>query len=116
MSSLSQTELYKYDHRRELFVTKMKTKDPFELNDGSKVVFDVDNELIKKISGKKDLKGTVLTVTKNKKVIGLYKLSDLKKNKEFGGGGGSGAGADVTKLGESAQAIYAQAKWAGTKT
>lgn len=116
MSSLSQTELYKYDHRRELFVTKMSNKDPFELNNGSKVVLDIDNELIKKISGKKDLKGTVLTVTKNKKTIATYKLSDLKKNKEFGGGGGSGAGADVTKLGESAQAVYAQAKWAGSKT
>lgn len=116
MSSLSQTEIYKYDHRRELFVTKMINKDPFELNNGSKIVLDIDDELIKKINGKKDLKGTILTVTKNKKTIATYKLSDLKKNKEFGGGGGSGAGADVTKLGESAQAIYAQAKWAGSKT
>lgn len=116
MSSLSQTELYKYEARRALFVSKMKSKDSFELNDGSKVVFDIDEELIKKINGKKDLKTTVLIVTKNKKTIATYKLSDLKKNKEFGGGGGSGAGADVTKLGESAQAVYAQARWTGSKT
>jgi hypothetical protein len=116
MSSLSQTELYKYDARRALFVSKMKSKDSFELNNGSRVVFDIDDDLIKKINGKKDLKATVLTVTKNKKVIATYKLSDLKKNKEFGGGGGSGAGADVTKLGESAQAVYAQARWTGSKT
>ena len=116
MSVLSQTELYKYDSRRELFVSKMKSEDPFELNNGSKVVFDIDNNLIKKINGKKDLKEATLTVTKNRKLIASYKLTDLKKNKEFGGGGGSGAGADVTKLGESAQAVYAQAKWAGSKT
>ena len=116
MSSLSQTELYKYDARRALFVSKMKSKDSFELNNGSRVVFDIDNELINKINGKKDLKTTALIVTKNKKVNATYKLSDLKKNKEFGGGGGSGAGADVTKLGESAQAVYAQARWTGSKT
>ena len=116
MSSLSQTELYKYDARRALFVSKMKSKDPFELNDGSRVVFDVDDEIIKKINGKKDLSGILLVVTKNKKPISTHKLRDLKKNKEFGGGGGSGAGADVTKVGESAQAVYAQAKWAGSKT
>jgi len=116
MSSLSQTELYKYDARRELFISKMKSKDSFELNDGSKVVFDIDDEIIKKIQGKKDLKGILLVVTKNKKSISTHKLSDLKKNKEFGGGGGSGAGADVTKLGESAQAVYAQARWTGSKT
>lgn len=116
MSTLSQSELYKYDSRRELFISKMTSKDPFELNNGSKVTFDIDIELINKIKGKKDLKGVVLTVTKNKKTIATYVLRDLKKSVEFGGGGGSGAGADVTKLGESAQAIYAQAKWNGSKT
>lgn len=116
MSSLSQTELYKYDSRRELFISKMNSKDSFELNNGSKVIFDIDTTLITKIKSKKDLKGVVLTITKNKKTIATYKISDIKKNAEFGGGGGSGAGADVTKLGESAQAVYAQAKWAGSKT
>lgn len=116
MSSLSQSELYKYDSRRELFVSKMANKESFELNDGSKVIFDIDNKLIKNIQGKKDLKGTILIVSKGKKLVATYKLTDLKKNKEFGGGGGSGAGADVTKLGESAQAVYAQAKWAGSKS
>jgi len=116
MSSLSQSELYKYDSRRELFVSKMANGEPFELNDGNKVVFDIDNQLIKKIQGKKDLTGTILIVSKGKKLVATYKLRDLKKNKEFGGGGGSGAGADVTKVGESAQAVYAQAKWAGSKS
>jgi len=116
MTALSQTELYKYDSRRELFISKMKNREPFELNNGSKVIFDIDNELIKKINGKKDLKNIVLIVTKNKKMVATHKLSDLKKNKEFGGGGGSGAGSEVTKLGESAQAVYCQAKWAGSKT
>lgn len=114
MSSLSQKEIYKYDWRRDLFVKKMKHKEPFELNDGTKLVFDVDLQLMKKIENKKDLSGTLLFVSKNKKVIDTYKLSDLKKNEEFGGGGGSGAGAEQTKLAESAQAIYAQARWNGS--
>lgn len=115
MSSLSQTELYKYDSRRELFIKKMKGSEPFELNNGSKVVFDIDEDLIKKIKSKKDLTGTLLFTSKGKKIISTHKIKDLKKSKEFGGGGGSGSGAEETKLNESSQAVYAQAKWSGVK-
>lgn len=36
-----------------------------------------------------------------------FRIDQLEKTKEFGGGGGSGAGAALTDLGESAQCLYA---------
>lgn len=111
MASLSQQEIYKYDWRIDLFLKKFKENDAFELNNGKKVTFVFDKDLYSKISKKQDVKKSILIATDKN----IYKLTDLKKNKEFGGGGGSGAGAEVTKLGESAQAVFAQAKWAGSK-
>ena len=46
---------------------------------------------------------------------GSYKITDLDKTSEFGGGGGSGAGSDVTDTTESAQCVYAQAMMNGSK-
>lgn len=111
MAALSQQEIYKYDWRIDLFLKKFKEKDAFELNNGKKVVFVFDKDLYNKISKKQDLSKSILVGTDKN----VYRLRDLKKNKEFGGGGGSGAGAEVTKLGESAQAVFAQAKWMGSK-
>lgn len=111
MAALSQKEIYKYDWRIDLFLKKFKEKDAFELNNGKKVIFVFDKELAAKIAKKQTVDKAILVGTDKN----TYKLTDLKKNKEFGGGGGSGAGADVTKLGESAQAVFAQAKWAGSK-
>ena len=111
MAALSQQEIYKYDWRIDLFLKKFKGKEEFELNNGKKVVFVYDKDLYNKVAKKQDIKKSILVGTDNN----TYKFTDLKKNKEFGGGGGSGAGADVTKLGESAQAVFAQAKWMGSK-
>ena len=111
MASLSQQEIYKYDWRIDLFLKKFKEKDAFELNNGKKVTFVFDKDLYSKVAKKQDIKKSILVGTDKN----TYKFTDLKKNKEFGGGGGSGAGAEVTKLGESAQAVFAQAKWAGSK-
>jgi hypothetical protein len=111
MAALSQQEIYKYDWRVDLFLKKFKEKDAFELNNGKTVVFVFDKDLYSKVAKKQDIKKSILVGTDKN----TYKFTDLKKNKEFGGGGGSGAGADVTKLGESAQAVFAQAKWAGSK-
>lgn len=111
VAALSQTELYKYDWRIDLFLKKFSGKEEFELNSGKMVKFVYDKKTADLVSKKKDIKTVPLVGTDDK----LYKFTDLKKNKEFGGGGGSGAGADVTKLGESAQAVFAQAKWASVK-
>ena len=44
----------------------------------------------------------------------LYKITDLDKTSEFGGGGGSGAGSDITDHTESAQCVFAQAMMNGS--
>ena len=46
----------------------------------------------------------------------LYRLNDLDKTPEFGGGSGSGGGAANTSHTESAQCVYAQAYWDNKKT
>ena len=46
----------------------------------------------------------------------LYKITDIDKTPEFGGGSGSGGGASNTKSTESAQCVYAQAYWDNNKT
>ena len=46
----------------------------------------------------------------------LYRLNDLDKTPEFGGGKGSGGGAANTSHTESAQCVYAQAYWDNKKT
>lgn len=45
----------------------------------------------------------------------LYKITDLDKTSEFGGGKGSGAGSDITDITESAQCVYAQTLWDGSE-
>lgn len=120
-SNLSLPELYKYESRRKLFIKKMKKHEPFTLTDeagGGEVVLDVDEKLIKKIEEIEDinlvklaLKDITLKVTTKGQNVKSYRFSDLAKTKEFGGGSGSGAGSEVTGVTESAQAIYAQARW-----
>ena len=66
----------------------------------------VRNSLEQKFKNAKNvlmIKGPVLVDSKKNS----YKITDLVKTAEFGGGGGSGAGAAVTKLAESAQCLYA---------
>ena len=83
---------------------KIKNKSPFTLANGKTVVLQhIDKKMFSSPTEVKKLKGSVLSDKKGKE----YKLSDLVKTPEFGGGGGSGAGAAVTKLGESAQCLYA---------
>ena len=45
-----------------------------------------------------------------------YRINDIDKIPEFGGGSGSGGGASNTKHTESAQCVYAQAYWDNNKT
>ena len=89
-------------------VEKISKGDPFEMSSGGKKKLDYATAAIKKafVAGDlQKLKGNKnLFVELGKKNI--IKIDQLKKTKEFGGGGGSGAGADVTKLAESAQCLY----------
>ena len=120
MSSLSQAELYKYPKntprdRVKIFIDKLIKSDPFVLNSGKKVVLVPNATLVDALSKRQNLRHFALIDVNGK----IHKFSDLKKTAEFGGAGGStagtGAGADVTELTESAQALYAAAKWKRTK-
>lgn len=121
MSSLGGNELYKYPKnnpkdRVPIFLKKynekMKVSEEFELVNGSKVKFIIDKSVIDIVSKRQPTKGVILVDNKKK----TWKFNDLKKNVEFGGsGGGSGAGADLTALTESSQAVYAAARWNRSK-
>lgn len=117
MGALTQAELYKYAKgtsrdRVPIFIRKLTQKEPFTLMTGQKVVLEGSLSLISALEKRQNLKPFALFDAKGK----LYKFSQLKKTSEFGGAeagikSGSGAGSDVTGLTESAQALYASAKW-----
>jgi hypothetical protein len=110
-SNLGGSELHKYDWRLELFLDKFKKESEFDMVGGTRVKFKYDQTVENKLREKSDL-AKIEFYSYN----GLtYKLKDFAKSKEFGGGGGTGAGADVTKMTESAQAVYAAARWNGSK-
>lgn len=122
MSALSPAEIYKYPKgslkdRVPVFVRKLVKEEPFELNNGKKVVLKFQSALVEALEKRKPLKGFVLVDAKGK----TYKFGDLKKSQEFGGAAGTaassgtGAGSDITELTESAQALFAAAKWKRTK-
>jgi len=110
MSNLAPSQLYKYSWRVEKFIEKFRLGQPIELVTGGNVVLKYDQKLETQITQKIN-PGKIVFAGKNGKT---YSLSDFAKTKEFGGGG-SGAGSDLTDLTESAQAVYAAAKWNGSK-
>jgi len=105
MSSLGADEMYKREGRVTTFLKKLETKDPFVLTNGLKVVL-VDNEPLREaLKNKVPVKNITLVDDKGN----TYSFNKLHPPEFGGGGGGSGAGSEVTDLGESAQALYAQA-------
>lgn len=89
-------------------VSKINNMESFKLTNGKSKVINYASDTIKKNfeNGKLEaLKGNQRLFKGPKGEI--IRIDDLEKTKEFGGGGGSGAGADVTKLAESAQCLYA---------
>jgi len=89
MTPMTPKEWLKYDWRIEVFLKKYKDKQPFELRNGQKVVFNYDKSMYDAMASRdqKRISNIILTGT-NKNT---YKASDIGKNKEFGGKG-SGAG------------------------
>lgn len=107
--NLAPAELYKYQWRVDLFVDKIKKGDPLTLVKGGDVVLTHTPEVLSDIISKTRPGKIVLTGADGN----TYKLSDFAKTPEFGGGGGTGAGSKLTKMTESAQAVFAQARWMG---
>lgn len=108
-SNLAPSELYKYSWRTELFLKKYKDGEPLTLTTKAEVVLSYDPKIEDAIREKRDAAKIRLLGQDGTQ----YKLSDFAKTTEFGGGGGSGAGAQLTKITESAQAVYAAARWMG---
>ncbi len=87
MANLSAAELLKpgREYRAAVIARKLFEKEPFELANGSKVVFTVDEKVIN-ILGKKQLNSIELNALRFYDAKGNhYKLSDIKKNSDFGG-------------------------------
>ena len=112
VANLAPAELYKYDWRVDLFLDKYKNSQPLTLAAGGEVVLRYDAAAAAEVKAKKNPNKIIFHAAKGG---ATYTLKDFAKTKEFGGGGGQGAGADVTRTTESAQAVYAAARWNGSK-
>jgi len=111
-ANLAPAELYKYDWRVDMFLDKYKNNMPLTLASGGEVVLRYDAKIAAEVKAKNNPGKIVFYSAKDD---ATYALKDFAKTKEFGGGGGQGAGADVTRITESAQAVYAAARWNGSK-
>ena len=112
-NNLAPGELYKYQVRVDKFIEKFKNKSPFQLTNGETVVLQYDKAVADAILNKDNPTKIVLKSADGKN---SYTLGKFAKTAEFGGAEKSaGAGSEITKLTESAQAVYAQALWNGTK-
>lgn len=107
---LNATEFFKLPNksrpdRKAVFLDKYRNQKPFEVKGSNRlVVFVPEPSVLSKIS---DLQPGDKVQFENIRLKGLdgkyYKMNQLKKTKEFGGGGGSGAGAELTEFTESGQ-------------
>jgi hypothetical protein len=93
--------------RKRIFLDKYKAQQAFELATGVNIVFKYEPKVYEQVAGlipgdNKGYGAVVLKGTNNRP----YKMTDLAKNKEFGGGGGSGAGAENTKMNESSVCMW----------
>lgn len=90
MTPMTASEWLKYDWRIEVFLKKYKEKQPFELKNGQKVVFIYSKEVYDAMNSRDAKKINSIILFGGSKGE-TYKVSDIGKNKEFGGKG-SGAG------------------------
>lgn len=112
MAELSSTEFFKQPtssrpDRKMVFLKKYKDESAFQMIDGTNVVFKYEKNVYDKVASlipgdKKTYDGIILKDYKNKS----YKMKQLAKSGEFGGGKGSGAGAEDTKMNESSVCLW----------
>lgn len=112
MAALSAADFFKEStnsrpDRKLIILKKYKDGVAFEMVDNTHVVFKFEKSVYDKIAGliperKNEYSSILLKDVKGK----TYRLTQIKKNKEFGGGGGSGAGAENTKMNESSVCLW----------
>lgn len=93
MTPMTAKEWLKYEWRIEVFLKKYKEKQPFELRNGQKVVFQYSKDVYDAMSSRDSRKINAITLFSEPRG-NQYKVSDIGKNKEFGG---KGAGAGTAK-------------------
>lgn len=108
-NNLDATEFFKLPNkkrpnRKEVFLEKYSKGEPFTLVTGEQVIFvknqTVINTIKKLTPDDRALYNSIMLkgIDNN-----MYKITQIKKTAEFGGGTGSGAGADLTAVTESGQ-------------
>lgn len=108
-SALNASEFFKVPSksrpdRKKVFLDKYKANSPFDMVDGTPVVFKYEPAIYKKIEALQPGDAAGYNSITLKSITGkTYKMNKIAKTKEFGGGGGSGAGADLTAITESGQ-------------
>jgi len=110
VQTLTTADLYRFDRVVNQFVNDYKNGVPFKLVSGEEVILKY-KPAIKRAIIDRESPGSIefMGVDGNK-----YKLKDLEKTKKYSGGSGSSTGSANTKITESAQAVYAKAKWNGS--
>lgn len=101
MANLSASDLLKYDWRLEKFLTKYKNGETFELSSGTKVQLIFQKHVYDKLKSKKTKEISGLEFLDKKAKTKKYKITNFKKNEEFGGkptGGGAGVGIEMREI------------------
>ena len=100
------------EYRFDIVMKKIESKTPFDMEDGSSEVLEFNGKIIKRIFKEKDFEG--LSEFKGKRDFfpfinasnKEFKIGDIKKTGQFGGGAGSGGGASKTDKQEALQCFY----------
>ena len=112
MAALTRKDFFKYEDdtkdRKQKILDFYKKGTPFELKDGTNVVFKFQQSVYDKIAGLRSgdapivYSSIVFTTTTGQQ----KKLTDLGKSENLGGGKGSGGGATNTKTQESSVCLW----------
>lgn len=98
-SDLRPAELFKYPWRVEAFLTKYKTKSPFQLtasSGGGKITLLPQKQVMDVIQKQDARAASKLLLVSADKPPRAIKLQDLQKTAEFGGRGGGGSSGGMT--------------------
>tara|TARA_Y100000361_G_scaffold104123_1_gene93857 strand:+ start:43 stop:1605 length:1563 start_codon:yes stop_codon:yes gene_type:complete len=112
MAELTIGDFENREYRFDIVTKKIDSKTPFDMEDGSSEVLQFNGKIIKRIFKEKDFEG--LSEFKGKRDFfpfknarnTEFKMKDITKTGQFGGGAGSGGGASKTDKQEALQCFY----------